>query len=167
MMQSPESERFPPAKPPKGRAISVGVVLGMPGGAGLQVASALLPRLPAGSTHAVADCSDISISHSADANSPSALSLNAIAANVGERLKAALKGLTSEGCVLLSLVLPPAAATDLPLLLDRCIACAMQGVDFELTVRLVISAVSSPQFSGAPALPDGVSAEAFHTSNNR
>ena len=135
--------------------VSVVVVLGHTGSTSLEVATALLPRLPVGSNHVVVDCSDLTMYPLPSDCSTGMMYLRTLAIDIGNRIRAAA---TTQGysCLLLSLIVSPAMVADLPLLLDHCMARASSlangSVDF--AIKFVISTVASYQLAIPPAATD-------------
>jgi hypothetical protein len=170
---APGLEAAPLPRPAKATgAVSVVVVLGHAGSTALEVATALLPRLPATARHVVADCSDLAISVP-PADSPAAsggdgVRLGALAADIGGRLQAAsAQGESGARCVLLSLVLSPGMVPDLPLFLDHCVARASADSSLAFNIKFVISTVASYQLSNCSVPSGEMITEDDHFRNNR
>lgn len=143
-------------EPLKRKSAKIVVVIGHACSTALEVATALLPRLPNGSAHAIADYSEWS-----------SRDLSDISAEVGNRIRTAAENLTSSGCVLLSLLISDGLAADLLLLLEQCIQSASSKSDFNLEVKFVLTVVASYHMEAVPALPTDCSCEKYHLSNNR
>lgn len=148
------------------REIDVVVVLGHAGSTALEVATALLPRLPSGTRHVIADCSDLNIGNFST-EKKQAIQLRELATDISERILASSEDGSSNTCVLFSLIVTPGMVGDLPLFLDHCVHGASSRSSLNFNIRFVISAIASAHLTVVSAVNNELGLEEKHFQNKR